>query len=99
MSRPYERKTDRRSREERRYSVRAEHRQQPDVDLLAELLIRFALQDAGEARRRFHRAPEWCPGRDQASDVEWSSPLWKWMLWFLNPRALALGKITWAVPA
>lgn len=50
MSRPYERKTDRRSREERKYSVRAEHREQPDVDLLAELLIRFALQDAGEAR-------------------------------------------------
>lgn len=50
MSRPYERKTDRRSREERRYSVRAEHREQPDVDLLAELLIRFALQDAGEDR-------------------------------------------------
>lgn len=50
MSRPYERKTDRRSREERRYSVRAEHREKPDVDLLAELLIRFALQDAGESR-------------------------------------------------
>lgn len=53
MSRPYERKTDRRSREERRYSVRAEHREQPDVDLLAELLIRFALQDAGEAHAAF----------------------------------------------
>jgi hypothetical protein len=50
MSRRYERKTDRRSREERRYSVRAEHREQPDTELLAELLIRFALQDAGEAR-------------------------------------------------
>ena len=50
MSRPYERKTDRRSREERKYSVRAEHRAQPDVDLLAELLIRFALQEAGAGR-------------------------------------------------
>ena len=50
MSRPYERKTERRSREERKYSVRAEHREQPDVDLLSELLIRFAIQSAGEAR-------------------------------------------------
>lgn len=48
MPRPYERKTDRRSREERRYSVRAELREQPNADLLAELLIRFALQDAGK---------------------------------------------------
>ena len=50
MPRPYERKTDRRSREERRYSVRAEHREEPNIDLLAELLIRFALQDAGKNR-------------------------------------------------
>ncbi len=50
MPSPYERKTDRRSREERRYSVRAEHREQPNIDLLAELLIRFALQDAGKNR-------------------------------------------------
>lgn len=50
MPRPYERKTVRRSREERRYSVRAEHREQPNADLLAELLIRFALQDAGKNR-------------------------------------------------
>ena len=50
MPRPYARKTDRRSREERRYSVRAEHREEPNIDLLAELLIRFALQDAGKNR-------------------------------------------------
>ena len=50
MPSPYERKTDRRSREERRYSVRAEHREEPNIDLLAELLIRFALQDAGKNR-------------------------------------------------
>lgn len=50
MSRPYERRTDRRSREERKYSVRAEHRAPPDVDLLAELLIRFALQETGAGR-------------------------------------------------
>lgn len=56
MSRPYERKTERRSREERKYSVRAEHREQPDVDLLAELLIRFALQSAGEARSAVARS-------------------------------------------
>ncbi|SJN44636.1 hypothetical protein FM104_13485 [Microbacterium esteraromaticum] len=50
MSRPYEKKTERRSREERRLSVRGEHRPEPDVQMLTQLLIRFALQDAGEAR-------------------------------------------------
>lgn len=48
MSRSYERKTDRRSREERKLSVRAEHRDQPNVELLSQLLICFAIQDAGE---------------------------------------------------
>lgn len=61
MSRPYERKTERRSREERKYSVRAEHREQPDVDLLAELLIRFALQSAGEARSAVARTRNTAP--------------------------------------
>lgn len=31
-------------------TVRAEHRETPDLDKLTELLIRFALQDSGEQR-------------------------------------------------
>lgn len=50
MSGHYEKQTDRRSREERRLSVRAVHREQPDLNLLTELMIRFALQDLGERR-------------------------------------------------
>lgn len=50
MSRQYEKQTDRRSREERRLSIRAVHREQPDLNLLSELMIRFALQDLGERR-------------------------------------------------
>ena len=50
MPRKYVRKTNRRSREERNLSVRAVHRDAPDLDKLTELLIRFTLQDAGEQR-------------------------------------------------
>lgn len=50
MPRKYVRKTNRRSREERNLSVRAVHRDTPDLDKLTELLIRFTLQDAGEQR-------------------------------------------------
>ena len=50
MTPNYERVTDRRSREERQLSIRAVHRDTPDVDLLTELLIRFSLQDVGARR-------------------------------------------------
>lgn len=50
MSGHYEKQTDRRSREERRLSIRAVHREQPDLNLLTELMIRFTLQDLGERR-------------------------------------------------
>jgi len=50
MPRKYVRKTNRRSREERNLSVRAVHRDKPDLDKLTELLIRFTLQDSGEQR-------------------------------------------------
>ena len=50
MPRMYVRKTNRRSREDRNLSVRAEHRDTPDLDKLTELLIRFTLQDSGEQR-------------------------------------------------
>ena len=50
MPRKYVRKTNRRSREERNLSVRAVHRDAPDLDKQTELLIRFTLQDSGEQR-------------------------------------------------
>ena len=50
MSGHYEKQTDRRSREERRLSIRAVHREQPDLNLLTEIMIRFDLQDLGERR-------------------------------------------------
>lgn len=50
MSGHYDKQTERRSREERRLSIRAVHREQPDLNLLTELLIRFALRDLGERR-------------------------------------------------
>lgn len=59
MPRKYVSKTNRRSREERNLSVRAVHKETPDLAKLTELLIRFALQDSGEqraTRAREHRA-------------------------------------------
>lgn len=46
----YVKKTSQRRREDRTLTARAEHRDTPDLDKLTELLIRFALQDAGERR-------------------------------------------------
>lgn len=40
----YVKKTTRRRREDRNLSVRAEHRDPPDMDKLCQLLIRFTLQ-------------------------------------------------------
>lgn len=48
MARTYVKKTNQRRREDRTLSARAHHRDTPDLDKLAELLIRFALQDTGE---------------------------------------------------
>lgn len=50
MARKYQKKTNHRRREDRHLSVRAVHRESPDLHKLTELLIRFALQDAGERR-------------------------------------------------
>lgn len=50
MGRKYVKKTGQRRREDRKLSARAEYRDTPDLDKLTELLIRFALQDAGERR-------------------------------------------------
>ena len=41
MPRKYVRKTNRRSREERNLSVRAEHRDTPDLDKLTDILKRM----------------------------------------------------------
>jgi hypothetical protein len=51
----YVKKTTRRRREDRNLSVRAEHRDPPDMDKLCQLLIRFTLQDMGESRARQRR--------------------------------------------
>ncbi len=48
-------KTTRRRREDRNLSVRAAHRDPPDMDKLCELLIRFTLQDMGESRAQQRR--------------------------------------------
>ncbi len=48
----YVKKTTRRRREDRNLTVRAEHRDPPDVDKLCQLLIRFTLQDMGESQAR-----------------------------------------------
>lgn len=49
--RSYQRKTDYVPRAERVISVRAVHRDEPDVDKLAEMFIRLALQRVADARR------------------------------------------------
>ncbi len=61
MVRTYQRKTSQRPREERHLSVRAEHRESPDLDKLTELLIRFTLQDTGQ--RRVQRSSTQGPDR------------------------------------
>jgi hypothetical protein len=50
MVRTYQRKTTWRPREERQLTVRAEHRDSPDLGKLTELLIRLTLQETGQRR-------------------------------------------------
>lgn len=56
----YVKKTDRRRYEDRSFSVRAVHRDPPDLHKLAEVLIRMTLQETGRSRaeRRAAQAPE-----------------------------------------
>ncbi len=56
----YVRKTDRRRYEDRTFSVRAVHRDAPDLHKLAEVLIRLTLQETGLSRaaRRAAEPPE-----------------------------------------
>ena len=74
MTPNYERVTDRRSREERQLSIRAVHRDTPDVDLLTELLIRFSLQDVGEfkGKRLFFVYQGAAPTKMMIDDGEYS---------------------------
>ncbi|WP_180320757.1 hypothetical protein [Propioniciclava sinopodophylli] len=58
MSR-YVKKTDRRSYDERSFSVRAVHRDRADLHKLAEVLIRLTLQETGESRAPAKRSG--CP--------------------------------------
>jgi len=50
MVRNYQRKTERRRYEDRSFSVRAVHRDPADLHLIAQVLIRFALQQTGKSR-------------------------------------------------
>lgn len=56
----YVKKTDRRHYEDRSFSVRAVHRDPPDLHKLAEVLIRMTLQETGRSRaeRRAAQTPE-----------------------------------------
>ena len=56
MARKYVKKTNRRRREDRNLTVRAEHRDPPHVDKLCQLLIRFTLQEMGESRAQQRRS-------------------------------------------
>lgn len=53
----YVKKTDRRRYGDRSFSVRAVHRDRPDLHKLAEVLIRLTLQETGRTRAE-HRATE-----------------------------------------
>lgn len=56
----YVKKTNHRRQEDRNLSVRAVHRDPPDLHKLCELLIRMTLQDIGQSRaqRRAEALPE-----------------------------------------
>ncbi|MEZ4588680.1 MAG: hypothetical protein R2909_20070 [Gemmatimonadales bacterium] len=56
----YVKKTNRRRYEDREFSVRAVHRDRPDLHKLAEALIRLTLQETGQARaeRRAAEVPD-----------------------------------------
>lgn len=56
----YVKKTARRRYDERQFSVRAVHRDPPDLHKLCEALIRLTLQEVGQSRahRRDEEAPE-----------------------------------------
>lgn len=56
----YVKKTSRRRYDERQFSIRAVHRDPPDLHKLCEALIRLTLQEIGEerARRRASEVPE-----------------------------------------
>ena len=56
----YVKKTSRRRYDERHFSIRAVHREPPDLHKLSEMLIRLTLQETGRTRadRRAAEAPE-----------------------------------------
>jgi hypothetical protein len=68
----YVKKTTQRRYEDRSFSVRAIHRDQPDLHKLAEVLIRLTLQETGQSRaeRRATAQPDTLrPGSGPASPV------------------------------
>lgn len=60
MGKKYVPKTGQRRYADRQFSIRAVHRDQPDLHKLAELLIRLTLQETGRDRavRRASQPPE-----------------------------------------
>lgn len=56
----YVKKTSQRRYDERHFSIRAVHREPPDLHKLSEMLIRLTLQEIGESRasRRAEEVPE-----------------------------------------
>ncbi|WP_447589708.1 hypothetical protein [Microbacterium lacticum] len=60
MGSSYVRKTDRRRYEDRKFSIRAAHRDPVDLHKLAEVLIRLTLQETGQTRaiRRNQEHPD-----------------------------------------
>lgn len=52
----YVKKTDRRRYDERSFSIRAVHRDAPDLHKLAEVLIRMTLQETGRSRAEVRAA-------------------------------------------
>lgn len=67
----YVMKTPRRRYDERQFTVRAVHRDPPDLHKLCEVLIRLTLQEVGQSRaqRRAKEAPETyrSPGRPDSA--------------------------------
>jgi len=60
MAKKYVKKTGQRRYEDRQFSIRAVHRDTPDLHKLAEVLIRLTLQETGRDRaiRRANEPPE-----------------------------------------
>jgi len=59
VTKEYVKKTGQRRQDERQLTIRADHREPPDIQRLTELLIRLTLQETGQSRsnQRASQAP------------------------------------------